>query len=1031
MDIAAFSVRNWQFTLVVFLGLVLLGFNSFLTIPRAEDPSFPIPVFVIVSVLPGADPEDVEKLVSDPIEDQIDSLEDIREIRSQSSDGLSVVTVEFTWGVDVERKYDEVVREVNALRPSLPAGLLRLDVDKVRTSLTNIVQVALVSGATPFKEMEELADDLKDIIDRVPGVNETEIWGAPQSQVQAAIDLGKLATLNVPVSSVIEALESAGSEVPAGAVHSGGRRFNLKGAGGFDTVEEVGATLITGTGARSLRVRDVAQVGWALDEPTHLTWFNGERAVFITANMKEGENIFTVRNSIYAALDAFEARLPAGVRLERGFDQSRNVAERLGNLLRDFSIALGLVLITLLPLGLRASIVVMISIPLSLAIGVSMLHALGFSLNQLSIAGFVVALGLLVDDSIVVTENIARHLRMGQSRRDAAISGTREIMIAVLGCTATLMLAFVPLLALPEGSGQFIRSLPVTVLVTVGASLLVALTIIPFLASSILARHENPEGNFILRGVMAGIHWFYRPLLHVALLAPRMTLLLSAIAFAATLPLIPYLGFSLFPPAGTPQFIIEIETPHGTALSETAKALNYVEDVLAATPEVRWTMSNLGHGNPQIFYNVRPRQENTAYASVFVELKEWRRKESEALIDRLRQKFSAYPGALIVAKVFENGPPIEAPIAIRIAGEDIETLAVLARQAAAVMEETPGVRDVDNPLRLKRTDLDLNIDEEKAATLGVPPGAIDNTIRAALEGVEVGRFREADGDDFPVVVRLPIDQRHELEALKDIFVPTRGGEASAALSLFTAPQFDSGPARIDRYQRVRTVTITAYTQTGYNTGKVTTEILNRLKTIELPSGYALRAGGQAEAASQSFAGLGSAILIAIFGILAVLILEFRSLSATAVVAGVIPLGVMGGLIALWPAGYSLSFTATIGFIALIGIEIKNSILLVDFTTQLRRQGLALREAIERAGEIRFLPVLLTSITAIGGLTPLVLEDSGLFSPLATVIIGGLVSSTLLSRLVTPVMYLLLAPRELDDEEYSPEKSARWERAPEH
>jgi multidrug efflux pump subunit AcrB len=671
------------------------------------------------------------------------------------------------------------------------------------------------------------------------------------------------------------------------------------------------------------------------------------------------------------------------------------------------------VLVTLLPLGFRAAIVVMISIPLSLAIGLGVLQMTGFTLNQLSIAGFVLALGLLVDDSIVVTENIARHLREGMSRREAAIAGSKQIGVAVVGCTATLMLAFTPLLFLPEGAGAFIRSLPAAVLFTVAASLFVSLTIIPFLASRMLSEREHPEGNWLLRLVMGGIHAFYRPLLHLALSFPRFTLLIAAGLFAASLLLIPRLGFSLFPPAEIPEVLINIELPDGAATSETDKALRKVEAVLAKSPHVDWFMSNLGHGNPQIFYNVRPEQEKANHGSAFVGLKHWDSRETPKILDAWRAEFAKIPGCQIIIIVFENGPPLEAPIAVRITGKEMAVLKDLAARATAIIEAVPGARDVINPLRLDRTDLNLGLNTDKAATLGVPAGALDQTVRIALAGDIVGRYRQSDGDEFDIVLRLPFDDRHELPDLDRIYVPVTQGPG-VPLSHLAAPRFESGPSRIDRFQLERTVTITGRTASGFLTSRVAAEAIEKLKSIPLPPGYRISAGGQAEASARSFGGLGNAVLLALFGIMAVLILEFRSFKTSGVVAAVIPLGIIGGLVALWLTGYSLAFTAIIGFIALIGIEIKNSILLVDFTQQLRAQGVPLRDAIEQAGEIRFLPVLLTSATAIGGLLPLAVENSGLYSPLAWVIIGGLVTSTFLSRLVIPAIYLLLAPADEQD-----------------
>ncbi len=1004
---AAFAVRRWQFTLVAFALLALLGLNAFISIPRSEDPHFPIPFVVVRAVLPGAEPAEMEQLVADPIEDVLDGLDEVTDIVSTSQDGVAVVRVEFDWSVDPERKYDEAVREVNAIRGTLPQGAM-LEIERPRTTEVAVVQVALVSDILPMRRLEKTADRLRERLDRVPGVRESEYWGAPPSELRVALDLGRLAELKLPATAVADALRGAGAETPVGAVHAGDRRFNVKSGGAFRDVEAVGEVPVASRAGQVVRVRDVAVVSWETAEPRHLTRFDGRRAVFVTVKQKDGVDVGRLTERLEGALDEFEKTLPASVKLERGFFQARNVEHRLSNLYRDFGLALVLVLITLLPLGLRAGMVVMLSIPLSLLIGLAILQRLGFTLNQLSIAGFVLSLGLLVDDSIVVTENIARRMREGLDRVTAAVEGTKQITLAVIGCTATLMLAFVPLMALPGGSGAFVRSLPVAVLATVGASLLVALTIIPFLASRMLSRHDDPEGNRLLRAVNRVIHGVYRPVLHRALARPWATLAIVLVLCATAIPMLGAIGTSLFPPAETPQFLVKIDTPDGTAMARTDKALRFVESELAKTEAVDWYASNLGRGNPQIFYNVLQREGQANYGEVFVSLHRWEPGKSEALLDDMRARFARYPGAKISVVTFENGPPIEAPIAVRIAGEDLAVLKALAARAEAILTATPGARDVDNPLRLDRTDLNLGVDEAKAAAMGVQAGTVRRIARLALSGEDAARFRDPNGDDYPVRVRLPMGERNELSALAEVYVPTAAGEAAPLASL-ASPTLESSPARIDRHARERTVTVTANVRTGYLTSAVTADALARLeKGVTMPPGYRLALGGQAEAQAESFAGLGAAIMVAVLGILAVLVLEFGRFRTAAVVAGIIPLGLFGAVGALWITGNSMSFTATIGLIALIGIEIKNSILLVDFTEQLRREGIALMDAIERAGEVRFLPVLLTSVTAIGGLLPLAFERSGLYSPLAIAIIGGLVTSTLLSRIATPVMYLLLA-----------------------
>ncbi len=1015
-QISGFFVRNWQFTLVLFGLLIMMGLNSFKSIPRAEDPDFQAPFAIVTVFMPGASATDIEKLVVRPIEDAVNGLENLDNIFSQASDGVASINVQFSWSVpDPDKCYDDVVREVNALRASLPAGVQRIQVDKFRPSLTNIVQVALVSETASARELEDVAKDLRDEIDRAPGVRDTKYWGLPPSEVRVAVNFGRMASLGIPVTALANAIGAESPEIPGGPVESGLRRFNLKTTGGYKNLDDIRNTVIGSFDGRNLAVRDVAEVSWAQEEAGHLAWYNGRRAVFVTANQKEAQNVFNVRDGIYKVLDEFEPLLPSDIKMERPFDQSIAVNNRLSHLYRDFAIAVGLVLITLLPLGIRAAVIVMVSIPLSLAIGLSVMNFMGYSLNQLSITGFVIALGLLVDDSIVVVENIERHIREGKGRLEAAIAATSQISIAVVGCTAALLFAFLPLLNLPEGAGMFIRSLPVAVTVTITASLFVSLTIIPFLASRLLSPSKHPDGNIFLRAIMGGIHTIYRPLLHRALANPK-TFVFSALAVCfASLMLVPVIGFSLFPPADSRQFLVQIETPDGSSQADTKRALHYAESVLDKHPEFLWRMSNLGRSNPQIYYNVRSEAVKPNIAEIFTEMKEFDEVKSPILMDNLRADFAKYPGAQIITRIFQNGPPITAPIEVRIIGPDLAVLKDISARVTKTMEETPGVRDVTNPMRLDRTDLNLGIDTEKAAMVGIAPGTIDRVVRLAIAGEHVGIFREADGEQYNITMRLPLDLHHSVSALENIYVPTSTGR-SVPLGLVASPHFESAPARIDRYNRERQVAISAYTATGYNTALVTSQLFEKFDKISMPPGYKFSKGGEAEAASKSFSGLGTAILVAIFGIIAVLILEFRSFRATLVVAGVIPLGIFGGLLALLFTGYTLSFTAVIGFIALIGIEIKNSILLVDFTNQLRRAGTPLMEAIEQAGEIRFLPVLLTSATAIGGLFPLAISGSGLYSPLSWVLIGGLLSSTLLSRLVTPAMYLLLAPTDLEAED---------------
>ena len=1009
MSLLEFPIRRYPFTLVLFLCLAALGWFAFTSVPREEDPSFKIPVFFITTIYPGADPKDLERLVVKPVEYRLAELDDVRKMETTVTDGVSMIAIEFEAYVDADKKYDEVTREVNALRPDLPADISQIEIRKVSPGLVNIVQLALVSEDAPYRELEDYARELKDTLKTVDGIRTAESWAFPARELRVEIDLKRMAELGLTPGKVAEALQSENANIPAGLVDLGSRSFSLKTSGSYTSLDEVRDTVVTAVEGRTVRVRDIAQVSWSTQQWSYVGRFNGKRAVFVTANMKEGRNILDVQQSIEATLERFESALPKRIKLERGFEQSRNVSARLSRLYTDFSIAIALVLLTLLPLGWRAASIVMMSIPLSIAFGLIVLYFMGYSLNQLSIAGFVVALGLLVDDSIVVVENIARHLREGMSRAQAALAGTQQIFVAILGCTATLIFAFLPLLALPGTPGKFIRVLPMTVVATIVGSLLIALFIIPFLASRVLKEHEDPHGNRILQRVMGVIHHYYRPALHYCLARPKATAVVAiGGSLALSVLLVPLIGSSLFPKADTPQFLINIEAPNGTSFAETDAALRFVEKELRALPGLKSWYANLGHGNPQIYYNHIVRKDSPNYAEVFVQLEEYDTRETPRQLDALRAKLDRYPGARIYVKEFVNGPPITAPIAVRVVGRDLDVIEKLAHDVEQLLERTPGTRDVQNPLKVSRTNLRLAVDSQKASLLGVPTVEFDRAVRLSVAGLPVGTFKDTSGEQYDIVVRTPVGTRASLETLGEVRVPSLSG-ATLPLSQLATLRFEKAPTVIQRYNRERAITIDSDVQRDFNTAKVTAEAVKRLNAMSWPRGYHYVLGGEAQSSAESFGGIGTAIIVALFGIFAILVLEFGNFKSTLIVLTVVPLGVLGGLMMLLVTGNSISFTASIGFIALIGIEIKNSILLVDFTNQLREQGVALDEAIEQAGEIRFLPILLTSATAIGGLLPLAVQNIGLYSPMAWVIIGGLITSTLLARLVTPVMYKLIPP----------------------
>jgi multidrug efflux pump subunit AcrB len=1010
MKIAEFSVKNYQFTLIIFVLLIALGLNSLFNMPRGEDPETTAPSYFIAVIYPGTSPSDMEKLVVDPMEKRFSELENIKKLISDVGDGLATIRVEYKHELDVDEKYQEIIRELNALRTELPQDIYDIKVLKFTSTDVNTLQLGLVSETASYKELQTWVEALEDDLETVKGLKKIETHGYPKQQVRVALNIEKMAQQKIPVNAVLGSLQSENVNIPGGSIQMATRRFNVKTSGEYKSIDEVKNTIVYSANGKIVYVKDIADVDLSYQDETHLVRLNGFRSVMLTASQKEGQNIFDVSDKVNPILEKFSAELPDNIKLVKNFDQAESVSKRLTRFSKDFLIAILLVSITLLPLGNRAALVVMISIPLSIFSGLFILDFLGYTINQLSIVGLIVALGILVDDSIVVIENIERYLRAGKSKKDAAIEATKQIGLAVVGCTATLILAFLPLVFLPESAGDFIRSLPMAVIATVLASLFVSLTIVPFLSSRLLKNHVNPQGNIFLRALKSGISGTYGKLLHRALAHPVITLVIATALFLASLALFPVVGFSLFPKSEKPQFLINIELPNGASIYETDRVARYVEGVIKQEKEIKFYTTNVGKGNPRVYYNTFGRNETPNFAQFYVQLTDISPEDKTVLIDKLRDKFFLYPNARIEVKDFEQGPPLEAPVAIRIFGENLDTLRKLSIQVEQILAKTPGTIYVKNPVANQMTDLHVNINKEKAGLMGVQISEIDRVVRLGVAGITAGTFSPGEGEDeIGINVTLPRGKFTTYDVFDRLYVNSVNGVA-IPLRQLAEIEFETTPNLIRHYDKQRYSTVTAFVKSGYLYENINNEVIKKLDAFQFPKGYHYVAAGELENKQESFGGITTIILITIFGFIAVLVLEFGTFKSTLIVLSVIPLGVIGAVSMLFLTGNPMSFVAVVGLIALVGIEVKNSILLVDFTNQLRERGVPLNEAIEKAGEIRFVPIVLTSLTAIGGLIPLAIEGNPLYSPLALVLIGGLISSTLLSRLVTPVMYKLLPPK---------------------
>lgn len=821
MNLPKLSIQNYQFTLIVFVFLVAMGIASFLSMPQREDPALDIANILVVAVYPGANPEDIESQVVDPIEEAINELDDIKEMETTIRDGVSITEVEFIFGVDSDEKYDEVQRQVNGIRNELPSDLYQLNVNKVSTNTVAIFHLALVTDQADYGLLKTEAERMKKMVERVSGVRKVEIEAYPEQEVRIALSPVKMTEMGVSLEDVERSIRSNNANIPDGAVKVSNKLFNIKTSGSYDDLEQVRNTVVGSVQGKIIYLRDIASVYFDFEDKRWLARFRGEKAVYVNVQQKDGVNIFDVANPIKEKLSQFE--LADDIRVEYVFDQSLGVKERvngfLGNLLQGI-LLVGAVIF--LALGYRSSSIVMLAIPFSIMIGLWVVDQSGFALQQMSIAGLVVALGLLVDNSIAIIENIERFLSLGYSSKEAAIRGTQQLVASITSATLTTILAFIPIIMMPDTTGAFIKALPVTVVATLTASLLIAITLTPLIASWVLKdgkMGEERKHTPVFNGLQKFVAGPYRRTLDWAMKHRSTTLVIATVSFIGAMALFPLVGVSFFPKAEKPQFRITVNLPNGSNLDATDEAVRYVESVLEEKEEVAYYAANVGHGNPRIYYNVISTNYSNSFGEVFVTLKEYDVDAFYRFLEELRTKFRDYPDARIDVREFIQGPPTEAPIAIKVNGPDLDQLQEYAREVEHIVRRTEGTLNVDNPLRTNSTDLHIQVNRDKAMMLGVPVHVVDQTIRSYVNGAVVGQYQDQNAEDYNIVMRYDYDNRFRLEDFDRISVPTVGGQFTP-LAQLAGMQFAEAPSRITHLDKERTATVLADLQTGYNLDEV-------------------------------------------------------------------------------------------------------------------------------------------------------------------------------------------------------------------
>lgn len=1007
MKLPEIAVKNHQFTIVLFMLLFIFGITSYLTMPRSEDPQIVPNGISVIVVYPGTIPADMEELIADPVEEKLNELDNIKQIDTSINSGIVFIQIKFFAGTDMDEAYSEALQKVNNIKNELPDDLYSIDVIRWRMSdFIVMLQLGLISEKKSYAELDDELEILKKDLENVYGVKKVKKWAIPERKVYIDIDQEKLSKTSITIEQISKILQGNNINIPAGSIDAGLSRFFIQTSGSFKDLNEIRNSVIGSYQGRILYLKDIAKIHLEPEKSTYFARINKKRAVFLTVNQKEGTNVFEVMRGINKKIEKFKKTLDDHEKLYYVFNQAESVRMRLSGFFNNLFQGLIVVgLIILLAVGIRASSVVMIVIPLSIFINFGFLDISGYGIEQMSIAGLVIALGLLVDNAIVVIENVTRFSQLGYGAKEAAFKGTSQVGWAVVSATATTILAFLPIILMQNEAGQFIRSMPLTVVFTLGISLIIALTLTPYLASKYVVNSKRKTKKSRFKKTLEKfIDKIYKPVLDFSVNNPKRMVFGALILLLLSMLLFQFIGVSFFPMAEKPQFAINISTSDNSGIKKTDKAAKYVESILLNDDRVKTVAANIGRGNPQFHFNIESRRKDQTYCQIYVEMKKNDLEIRQNLIQKLREKFKTYADAKIEVQEIEMGEKVEAPIAIKILGDEMGVLKKLSEEVENMFNLTDGSVNVKNPLADSKMDLRIKINKDKANLLGIQIAQIDKTVRAAVSGLDISQFRDKNGKEYNMVLRMNFSENIQINDLDKIYITSVTGKRIPLKEVATI-EFERSPKYIQHFDFQRCATITSDVKPGFNIENVTNEILDKVRRINLPEGYSYHVAGSQQARQSTFGGMGKAVIIALIGIFAVLVLQFKSYSQPFIVFSAIPLAFVGSLIALFLTGYTFSFTAFIGLTALLGIVVNNSIILVDYTNQLRRiDGFSIKDALMKAGETRFTPIILTTATTIGGLLPLTLRGGSLWGPMGWTVIGGLTTSTVLTLLIVPALY---------------------------
>jgi multidrug efflux pump subunit AcrB len=982
-------LRYYRVSILVVTALLIAGAWSFITLPRGEDPEFDAFDCRIVTTYMGADPETVESLVTRPIEDAVTEINDVKIVESTSISGLSLFKITVRDETEPADVVEQIRQKVEEVAPDLPE---HADEPVVASFNTGEIPLTIVSisGGDDYRLLHREATRFRSALREVEGVSSVEIEGMPERRILVDVDNERLSQMRIPLAQISEILRLENAAVPGGTLDVGSVRYLLQNPNEYRSLEEIGDTVIGRFGDSLVVLRDVATIRDGYEEPRYLVRTNGEPALLLTVVKRGGTNTVAVADRVRETVDSLRRELPPGIHARLVSDRGLSVSDLLATLGWN-ALGGGLIVILMVSLflGARQGFVVSVSIPLAVLIALTLMRLTGVDLNQVSIFGLVLAMGMLVDSGLVVVENIGRHVELGRGLRDAVIAGVDEVKLPVLASTLTTIAAFVPLLMLQGNLGAFMTAMPLAVIYALSGSLLVAFTVIPLLCYTLWRRFPPPENEDESSRALDA----YTEIAKWALRNRWLTLVLAFSVFGLSLLTIPVLGLQLFPKAEKALFLVNIRLPGEANISATSLISERVEEVLAAEPGIRDFTVNIGKGSPMIYYNVERERERTNFAQVLQRI----------------------AGATVVPKVLEQGPVGGAAIQVRVTGPDLNVLSELAQGIQGRIADVPGITDLRDTLGDTTPRLVLDLDRRQAALLGVDSFTLSRTVLMALNGEVATHFRTGS-DEIPVVVRLDRRSVAETSSLERLYLPSNEGTVLPLTELATVREQQGFTTILHRDGR-RLVTVEA-DASGRLADDVLGDVQMRLSDFALPDGYSLAFGGEEEERRASFAGLWEALLLALLLIYALLAIQFNSFIQPVVILLTVPLGLTGALVGLLITGNPFGLMAFIGVVSLTGIIINDSIVLTDFANYLQRvEGRHRLEALLGAGRLRFRPVVLTSVTTIGGLTPLAIWGGSLWSPLACAVIFGLIGATVLILIVLPVIYSVLVRTGEGDREF--------------